>query len=171
MHFFSITLSTVLPVQFPVTVTVSPLCSSETLLTQKNKNECNSSENVNILDENVNIFEQSRVEKSREEKSINSGGGDARARAHARDLFKTHFGREPNNNELNAIDGLYAPLGGITKDNDELLSEAMDAAVKAGKQNVGYLTGCFNNYRNRGITDNESYWEYEFRRDKRRGTI
>ncbi len=108
--------------------------------------------NVNV-NENVNA------------NAVNLNSGDDGGKERVRDALRTAWGREPTETEYGGIHTLYLPLGGISEQNHELLEQAAESAAEAGACNLKYIRGCFKRYRERGITDNDSYWDYELRRD------
>ena len=116
--------------------------------------------NVNVnanVNENVNLNENENV--------IAQNSGDDGGKERVREALRDAWGREPTETEYGGIRTLYLPLGGISEQNHELLEQAALSAAEAGACNLKYIRGCFKRYRERGITDNDSYWDYELRRD------
>lgn len=118
--------------------------------------------NVNV---NVNANENENVNVNENENAVNLNSGDDGGKERVRDALRTAWGREPTETEYGGIHTLYLPLGGISEQNHELLEQAAESAAEAGACNLKYIRGCFKRYRERGITDNDSYWDYELRRD------
>ena len=116
--------------------------------------------NVNV---NVNVNEN--VNENVNANAVNLNSGDDGGKERVRDALRTAWGREPTETEYGGIHTLYLPLGGISEQNHELLEQAAESAAEAGACNLKYIRGCFKRYRERGITDNDSYWDYELRRD------
>lgn len=114
--------------------------------------------NVNV---NANVNENENVN----ENVITQNSGDDGGKERVREALRTAWGREPTETEYEGIRALYLPLGGISGQNHELLEQAAFSAAEAGACNLKYIRGCFKRYRERGITDNDSYWDYELRRD------
>ena len=137
---------------------------------QISENVCISGENVNISSKNADILRQSKEEESKEKKSKYTKE-QQHANARVRELFKALWDREPSPYELTAVQDLYRPLGGMNGDNCELLEEAMKWAALSGTEKLLYVQKCFQRYRERGIENNDGYWEYEIKRDTERGKI
>lgn len=112
---------------------------------------------------NVNVNEN--VNENVNANAVNLNSGDDGGKERVRDALRTAWGREPTETEYGGIHTLYLPLGGISEQNHELLEQAAESAAEAGACNLKYIRGCFKRYRERGITDNDSYWDYELRRD------
>lgn len=122
----------------------------------------NVNENVNAnVNENVNVNANENVNAN----AVNLNSGDDGGKERVRDALRTAWGREPTEAECEGVRTLYLPLGGISEQNHELLEQAAESAAEAGACNLKYIRGCFKRYRERGITDNDSYWDYELRRD------
>ena len=100
--------------------------------------------------------------KLNEIKISDDDGGNARVR----ELFKALWDREPTTGEYSLIEDMYISLGGLNDGNCDLLEQAMLSASLAGEPNLKYVSGCFRNFRRRGIKSNNDYWEYEVNRDK-----
>ena len=47
----------------------------------------------------------------------------------------------------------------------------MKWAALSGTEKLLYVQKCFQRYRERGIENNDGYWEYEIKRDTERGKI
>lgn len=122
--------------------------------------------NVNVnVNANVNVNENENVNVNENANAVNLNSGDDGGKERVRDALRTAWGREPTETEYGGIHTLYLPLGGINGQNHELLEQAAESAAEAGACNLKYIRGCFKRYRERGITDNDSYWDYELRRD------
>ena len=114
---------------------------------------------------NVNVNVNENVNENVNANTVNLNSGDDGGKERVRDALRTAWGREPTETEYGGIHTLYLPLGGISEQNHELLEQAAESAAEAGACNLKYIRGCFKRYRERGITDNDSYWDYELRRD------
>ena len=122
--------------------------------------------NVNVnVNANVNENANVNVNENENENVITQNSGDDGGKERVREALRDAWGREPTETEYGGIRTLYLPLGGISEQNYELLEQAAESAAEAGACNLKYIRGCFKRYRERGITDNDSYWDYELRRD------
>lgn len=121
-----------------------------------------------LIDVNGTENPDKSTENSLNEIKLNktSDDGDGNARARVREIALEIWGRELSPYEYELAVDLYRPLGGLTEDNYELFEEAVKAASKANRMNFQYVSNCFRKYRERGIRDNDDYWQYEFQRDK-----
>lgn len=98
-----------------------------------------------------------------------SSSAHADAREYIKELFSSHFESGFTYNEVSSIiDLLKATVGEREFCNDDcyLLDVAFSAANKAGKRNVAYIEGVFNNFKKRNIKTKEDHIHYEEQRAK-----
>lgn len=55
------------------------------------------------------------------------------------------------------------------EDDINILSHSFDAAAMAGAKNLSYVSGVFKRYKERGIQSDDDFWDYEFKRNRKKG--
>ncbi len=101
-----------------------------------------------------------------ESNPISRGGS---AREYIKGLFARYFETEPTDHEIGNIIEIMTDTVGkheFCEDDRYLLDIAFGAANKAGKRNVAYIEGVFNNFKKRNIKTKEDHIRYEERRSQ-----